>query len=172
MREALLAALLWSAVAAGEPGIVPRRDQLACGSTLVTAQASCHHGTRVCVRETLTFQRPEGRTISAPHKHLATQSLPSGGSVEALEYHLFSWSCVAGVNGGHYLAVVMTRTAGVRCSLCNYTRLYHLRGQPIAATLTFDADGRPRETPGAADLIMKLVGKPLHSFERVYGATP
>src|SRR5688572_10660052 len=79
---------LWPAGAIAAESLVARRDQLACGSSLITAHASCYGRTSMCVGETLTFRRPEGSTSIAPNKQQAGYSLPSGGKVLALDYHI------------------------------------------------------------------------------------
>lgn len=171
LSYALLAASWSAAVTAAEPapGLEPRLDRLACGSTVVIAQASCYGTTRMCIRETLTFHRPEGRTVLAPHKQLGRHKLHDGRTVEALDYHASEWACVTGSNGGRYVAFIMARTTGGNCSECEYFRLYHPNGRLIASTLIFDAAGRPRKDPKASELISKMVDRPRpDAFEPVY----
>ena len=154
---------------AASPPLTPQRGQLACGGTIVTALAHCHGDTPLCARESLSFRRTEGGTFVAPHKRLAAQALPDGGSVQALEYRLSEWACVPGVNGGRYVAVILTRTRGGSCADCEYTRLYHPNGRLIAATLAFDANGRSRESPGARELVAEMIGRDRIPFRPIYG---
>ena len=170
-RLALLGLALCSAAGttAQEPGLAPRLDRLACGNTVVIAHASCYGTTPMCVRETLTFHRPEGRTVLAPHKQLGRYTLHAGRTVEALDYHASEWAGVAGLNGGRYVAFIMARTTGGNCSECKYFRLYHPNGRLVASTLTFDAAGRPRKDPKASELISKMVDRPRpDAFQPVY----
>ena len=167
--------LLWlwlgaASASAAEPPLEQRRAQMNCGNTVITAQAACHPATGACLREALTFRRIEGSTTVAPHKRLVPHNLPGGSRVEALDYHVTRWSCVHGVNGGRYVALIAARAAGGDCSLCEYMRLYHPSGQLIAATLNFDGEGRPRADEKATELIGKLIAKPAPgAFAPVYG---
>jgi hypothetical protein len=155
--------------AAPEANLSQRLDRMACGNTVIIAHASCYAATPVCVRETLTFHRPESRTILAPHKHQGPHQLQDGRIVEALDYHVSKWACVAGVNGGRYIVFIMARTRDGNCKECEYVRLYHPNGRLIATTLTFDAAGRPREDPRALELVGSTVDRPLPAaFQPVY----
>src|SRR4029434_9558875 len=67
-------------------GLAQRIDRIACGDTVVIAHAYCYEDTGDCIRETLTFHRPENRAVLAPHKHMVPQLLPDGSTVEGLDY--------------------------------------------------------------------------------------
>jgi len=157
------------AAAPATPEPAQRIDRIACGNTIVIAHAFCYEPTSACVRETLTFHRPESRTILAPHKNVVPQLLPDGRTVEGLDYLISKWACLPGVNGGHYVAVIMTRANDRNCEMCEYLRLYHPNGRLIAATLTFDASGRPREDQRGMELLGNTIDRPLpDAFRPVY----
>jgi hypothetical protein len=154
---------------AGEPRLTPRLARLNCGVTIVTAHASCDGATGMCLREALTFRRAEGSLTVAPHKRVISHTLPDGKRVDALDYRINAWSCVAGVNGGEYVAVSLTRTGGGSCGDCEDLRLYHPGGGLIATTLRFDAQGRPREDVRGGELIAKMIGRlPPGALQPVY----
>ena len=154
---------------AQEPGLLSRVDRLACGNTVVIAHASCYGATRLCIRETLTFHRPESRTIVAPHKHLVPHQLQGGKIVDALDYRISKWACVTGVNGGHYVAFAMARTSDGNCRECEYVRLYHPNGRLIATTVRFDAAGRSHEDPKGMEMMRNTVDRPPpDAFRPVY----
>ena len=155
-----LAVAISAAAAAQEAGIAPRQSQLTCGRTIVSANAMCYGATSLCLRETLTFRRTEGSTTLAPHAQTHSHPAASGGNVPALDYRATSWTCAPGRNGGHYVAVLMVRASGADCGECQYLRLYHPNGSLIAATLTFDADGRARGNEKGATLVQKVLGRP------------
>jgi hypothetical protein len=157
------------AAAATPPGLAQRIDRIACGNTVVIAHAYCYEATAACIRETLTFHRPESRAVLAPHKHMVPQLLPDGSAVEGLDYRISRWACVPGINGGRYVAVIMTRTNDTNCNTCEYLRLYHPNGRLIAATLTFDAGGTPREDRRAMELLGNTIERPRADvFRRAY----
>ena len=162
LRVMLLAASLCAAAgsAAAENELTPRRGELNCGSSLVTALSMCYGDSRLCARETLTFRRPGGSTVLAPHPRTENHRAPAGGKVAALDYRATSWACTAGATGGRYVAVIMVRTNGVDCGECQYIRLYHPEGQVIATTLKFDAAGRPSEDAQGTALIKEILGRP------------
>jgi hypothetical protein len=170
LRALLCAALaIASAAPAEEPGLQTRIARLSCGGTVVTAQAWCYGASGICAREALSFRRTEGSLTVAPHKRLVHYDLPDGRRVDALDYGITGWSCVAGTNGGRYVALLFARPGGKRCGECEYFRLYHPNGRLIAATLRFDADGRPREDARAATLIGEVVGSlPAQALQPVY----
>lgn len=155
-----LAAPAPGAAAAQEPGLAPRQARLACGPVIVSANALCYGATPLCLRETLTFQRMEGSTTLAPHAQTHSYPAPSGDSVAALDYRATSWACTPGKNGGSYVAIVMVRVGGTDCGECQYLRLYHPNGSLIAATLRFDAAGRPSSDDKGANLVQKILGRP------------
>ena len=173
LRPVLLGAafgLCAGTVTAKDPDLAPRLARLACGNTLVTAQAACYGATAVCASETLTFHRPEARTIVASHRHRSSYPLAGGTKVEALDYHAAAWACADGAHGGRYLAIVMAHTGGGNCSTCEFLRLYHSNGRLIASTLRFDAAGRPLEDAKAGELIREMLGTPVPDALRpVYG---
>ena len=143
---------------------------MACGGAHVTARASCYAHTRFCVRETLAFSHPGVTTVLALHKRLVSRRLADGRGVEALDYRSAAWACVAGVNGGSFIALLMRETAADGCAVCEYLSVYHPRGRLIAATLRFDASGQSHADTGAAAVIRELLGveRP-GGFRPVYG---
>jgi hypothetical protein len=160
-RRVLIAIALAAsaAAAAAEPGLEPRRAQLACGTAIVSANALCYGGTALCLRETLTFRRMEGSTTLAPHARTHSQPVPAGGSVTALDYRATSWTCASGRNGGSYVAVLMVRAGGADCGECQYLRLYHPNGSLIATTVKFDAAGQAGADEKGAILVQKMLGR-------------
>jgi hypothetical protein len=148
-----------AAVAAAEPGLVPRQAQLACGPVVVLANAQCYGTTTLCLRETLTFRRLEGSTTLAPHVHTHNYPAPSRGTLTALDYRATSWACTPGKGGGSYVAVLMVRTGSTDCAECQYLRLYHPSGNLIATTLKFDASGRATGDEKGTILVQKVLGR-------------
>ena len=155
-----VAAAATAVAATPDSGLAPRQAQLACGQAIVSANALCHAGTALCLRETLTFRRVEGSTTLAPHARTHSHPAPAGGSVTALDYRATSWTCAPGTNGGRYVAVLMVRATGADCGDCQYLRLYHPHGSLIATTVRFDAAGHASADEKGAMLVQKVLGRP------------
>ena len=160
LRGALVAVSLTAAAAAAENDLTSRRAHLACGPSIITAQAFCYGDSPLCARETLTFRRMEGSTVLSPHPRTQDYPLHAGRKVAALDYRANSWACVEGANGGRYVAVVMVRAGGADCGECQYARLYHPNGRAIAATLRFDTAGRPSGDAKAVAVMREVLGRP------------
>jgi hypothetical protein len=156
-RTLVLLALCAAAQASfGQTGLVWRTGYLECGTTQIRARAQCYAGSDLCVSETLSFARAQGRAIVGLHAHRAAQA-HAGGRVEALDYSASAWTCAAGKTGGGYLIVLMRRSARQECADCEYARLYDLNGRLITAELKFDENGAARGNEKGRALMQSLL---------------
>ena len=146
-----------------------RSAYMECGKTQVRALAECYVSTELCISETLTFSRGGRRAIVGMHQHYETYDLRKL-KVQALDYHASSWACLPGKNGGHYLLVVMDHAARGNCgSECSFIQAYDATGRLLAASVKFDARGRPRDNAAGVTLVRQLTGLPApNAFAAIY----
>jgi hypothetical protein len=139
-----------------------------CGQTQVRARAQCYAGSSLCVSETLSFSRPQGRVIVGLHAHSSAQPGPAG-KVRALDYQASAWRCAAGKNAGSYLVVLMTRSPRNDCAECEYARLYDLNGRLLATELAFDEERIARADDKGRSLMRALLAEPgIRDYRPVY----
>jgi hypothetical protein len=147
-----------------------RTAYLECGKAQVRALAECYENTDFCISETLTFVRSGRRAIVGVHQHFESFALGKL-KVQALDYHASSWACLPGKNGGHYVLVVVDHTGGTdNCgNECSFVQLYDPGGRLVAASMKFDARGRPRDNAAGTTLIRQLTGQPApRAFAAIY----
>ena len=143
-----------------------RTAYMDCGKTQVRALAECYENTGLCISETLSFARSGRRTIVGMHQHFETYDLHKR-KVKVLDYHASSWACLTGKDGGRYLSVVMDHSGA--CSDCTFVQLYDPNGRLVAASVKFDAHGKPRENAEGTSLMRRLTGPPApRAFASIY----
>lgn len=146
-----------------------RAAYMQCGKAQVRALAECYENTAFCVSETLTFVRSGRRAVVGMHQHYDTYELDGKLKVKALDYHASSWACVPGKDGGHYVSVVMDATRDGQCTECSFVKLYDPGGRVVAASVKFDAGGRPHDNAEGASLIRRLTAPPApRAFAAIY----
>lgn len=168
-RAAVIALLLIPAPALAQHYTEWRAAYMQCGKAQVRALAECYENTALCVSETLTFVRNGRRAVVGMHQHYDTYELDDKLKVKALDYHASSWACVPGKDGGHYLSVVMDATRDAHCTECSFVKLYDPGGRLVAASVGFDARGRPHDNAEGASLIRRLTAPPApRAFAAIY----
>lgn len=146
-----------------------RSAYMDCGKAQVRALAECYENTELCISETLTFVRNGRRSIVGVHQHFETYEHHKL-KVQALDHHASSWTCLPGRNGGHYLLVVVDPAARGACGGdCGFIQIYEPSGRLLAASVKFDARGRPRDNAAGTALMRSLTGSPApNAFAAIY----
>jgi hypothetical protein len=155
--SALLAAV--ASFAAGGAAAQSHTDwhtaYLECGGARIRALSECYRETKSCISETLTFERGGRRAVVGLHKHYAPNEVGKL-KVPVLVYTAWSWTCLPGTRGGHFLAVSLAN--GGSCGHCEFVQIYDLNGRLAASSLVFDGDGKSRVDPAFDAKVRTLVG--------------